>query len=266
MIPYIGGKSYLSSFIISHFPTDYETRTYCEVFGGGGWVLFKKKPSYLEVYNDLNSELVNLFRVIRDSYPEFQHRAEWTLHSREMFKEALKRLEDDDFLSDVERAMHYATRRMQTFAGGNTTGWAYAVTANKVYSGKWLPFLKRLELINSRLKKVEVECLDFERIIRKYDGKNTLFYLDPPYVEKEFYYNNATVDFRIEDHKRLNELLRHVKGLFMVSYYDHPLVRKLYKGYRIVEKTASKHSCGSVGKNREGFTKPKSKELIIMNY
>lgn len=85
MIPYIGGKSYLANWIISQFPKGYEQLSYCEVFGGGGWVLFKKETSNIETYNDLNKNLVNLFRIIRDNYKAFEHRAEWSLHSREMY-------------------------------------------------------------------------------------------------------------------------------------------------------------------------------------
>ena len=76
MIPYFGGKSYTARWIISNFPKDYKDLTYCEVFGGGGWVLFKKKPSAVEIYNDLNRELVNLFLVIRDHHKEFAHHVE----------------------------------------------------------------------------------------------------------------------------------------------------------------------------------------------
>jgi DNA adenine methylase len=151
MIPYIGGKSYLSSWIISNFPENYKEQTYCEVFGGGGWVLFKKDPSYVEIYNDLNSHLVNLFRVIRDNYEEFNHRAQWSLHSRELYIEAREKLKDDKFMSELEKAMYYSIEQVQSFSGRG--GWGYVITAKKVVSGKWLPFLKRLELINARLKK-----------------------------------------------------------------------------------------------------------------
>jgi DNA adenine methylase len=105
MLPYIGGKSYLANWIIDSFPEKYKEMSYCEVFGGGGWVLFKKEPSYVETYNDLNKNLVNLFRIIRDNYEEFAHRAEWCLHSREMWEEARKKLADDKFINDVEKAM-----------------------------------------------------------------------------------------------------------------------------------------------------------------
>ena len=265
MIPYIGGKSYLANWIISNFPTNYTEMSYCEVFGGGGWVLFKKEPSYLETYNDLNNNLVNLFRVIRDNYEAFEHRAEWSLHSREMYQEAVSKLKDDKFLSDVERAMHYVLYKTQTFSAGNSTSWGYAITSDKIISGKWLPFIKRLQLINARLKRVQIECLDFERVIRKYDGKKTIFYLDPPYVGVEHYYRTNNVNFKFEDHERLAKILARIKGKFLLSYYDGELVRKLYGKYRILEKEAAKHSCG-ITKFSKIKKKPKSKELIIMNY
>ena len=265
MIPYIGGKSYLASWIISNFPEEYPALTYCEVFGGGGWVLFKKEPSYVEIYNDLNRDLVNLFTVIRDNYAEFSHRAEWSLHSREMFKEAIIKLKEDDFISSVEKAMYYALLRVQTFAGGNSKSWAYQITADKISSGKWLPFIRRLELINARLKRVQIECLDFGNIIERYDGKKTLFYLDPPYVEAEHYYNIQGVNFGSQDHERLAKLLKKIKGRFVLSYYEHPEVRKLYNGYKIITKDSVKHSCGIV-KGRISKTKPKAIELLIKNY
>ncbi len=263
MIPYIGGKSYLASWIISNFPKDYKERTYCEVFGGGGWVLFKKPASYLEVYNDLNSDLVNLFTIIRDNYNEFKHKAEWSLHSREMYIEAKEKLGNDEFLNDLERAMYYAINRVQSFAGNG--GWAYSVTAKKIISGKWLPFLKRLDLINSRLKRVQIECLNYQTVIEKYDRPTTLFYLDPPYVDKESYYNTKEVAFGREDHIKLASILKKIKGKFILSYYEHPLIDELYGEFRIIKKRTSKHSSG-ITINSKRKTKPKSVELLIMNY
>ena len=264
MIPYIGGKSYLANWIIQNFPNDYEKKTYVEVFGGGGWVLFKKPESYLEVYNDSNSQLSNLFRIIRDNYEEFAHRSEWSLHSREMYIEAREKLKDDKFLSDVEKAMHYAVNKCQSFSGKG--GWAYAVTTDKMYSGKWLPFLKRMQLINARLKKVQIECLSFEQLIPKYDSPNTLFYVDPPYVDVESYYDTAEVKFRRAEHEALAKLLKKIKGRFVLSYYEHPVVRELYSDFRIITKNSVKHSAGATRARGKGVVKPKSIELLIMNY
>ncbi|MGE5353924.1 MAG: DNA adenine methylase [Acidobacteriota bacterium] len=261
MIPYIGGKSYLANWIISNFPSDYKSKTYCEVFGGGGWVLFKKEPSFVEIYNDLNSDLVNLFKTIRDNYPKFSHMAEWTLHSREMFQEATKKLQQDEFLSETERAINFATNRTQSFVGtGNS--WGYQIRAHAATSGQWLPFLKRMELINARLKRVQIECLDFEKIIKKYDTPDTLFYLDPPYVDAEKYYD---IPFTMEDHERLASLLKNIKGKFVLSYYDHPFIREQYSGYQILTKEVSKHSYGMTV-NAKSKERPKGKEVLILNY
>lgn len=265
MLPYIGGKSYLASWIISKFPENYRKLSYCEVFGGGGWVLFKKDLSNIETYNDLNKNLVNLFRVIRDNYKEFEHRAQWSLHSREMYDEARKRLADDKFLSDLEKAMHYALIKCQTFSAQNSPSWGYGVISPKLYSGKWLPFLKRLSLINARLKRVQIECLDFERLIAKYDRPDTLFYLDPPYVDVEYYYNVAGVDFQRKDHERLAAILKQIKGKFVLSYYKHPLVKQLYGGHNIAVKITSKHSAG-ITINSKTKIKPKATEWLITNY
>lgn len=263
MIPYLGGKSRIASWIIPQFPSNYQDLTYCEVFGGGGWVLFKKEESRLEVYNDLNSQLVNLFKMIRDNFEEFQHRAEWSLHSREMYYEAREKMKGDKFLSGIEKAMHYAIERVQSFSGSG--GWAYQITADKVVSGKWLPFLKRLSLINARLKRVQIECLDFEELIKKYDSKQTLFYLDPPYVDCEFYYDAPGVKFRKEDHERLASVLKRIKGKFVLSYYDHDFVKHLWKNYTVLSKDTVKHSLGST-RALKHRSKPSAKELLILNY
>ncbi len=263
MIPYIGGKSQLAKWIIAQFPPEYQSLTYVEVFGGGGWVLFKKEGSNLEVYNDLNSQLVNLFTVIRDQYPDFSHLCQWTLHSREMYLEAHKKVKENKFNSDIEKALQYAIRRVQSFSGSG--GWGYAVQVHKPVSGMWLPFLRRLQLINARLKRTQIECLDFENCIKKYDSPNAFFYLDPPYVNAEKYYNAPGVSFTLEDHKRLAALLNNLQGKFILSYYDDPLIRELYSGHRMLEKSGVKSSRGMT---KQSCKKPRpvSKELLILNY
>ena len=263
MLPYIGGKSFLAGWIISNFPEDYRKMHYVEPFGGGGWVLYKKDESYLEVYNDLNSQLVNLFEVIRDNYSEFAGRAEWCLHSREMYLEAREKLKDDKYLTDIEKAIHYAVNKCQSFSGNG--GWGYATTSIKFANGKWLPFLKKMELINARLKKVQIECLDFGAVIEKYDHSNTLFYMDPPYMDVEYYYNAPGIKFKTEDHLRLLDYLKNIKGKFSLSYYDHPQVVKYYDGYNIIKKNTVKHSTGTT-KRTTHIERPKGTELLIMNY
>lgn len=264
MIPYIGGKYRLTNWIISNFPENYQKMSYCEVFGGAGWVLLKKDQSNLEIYNELNSVLTNLFRVVRDNYHEFKFKANWSLHSRNMFLEACERLKNDNYLGEVDEALYYAIKQAQSFSGtGNS--WGYIKDGTKKRSSMWLPFLNRLEDVNARLQPVQIENLDFEDAIKKYDSENTLFYLDPPYVETEHYYKNSMVNFTLKDHERLADILKQIKGKFILSYYDHLIVKKLYNGFRIEVKQSVKSSYG-VTKDSKNKTRPRSTELLIMNY
>ena len=173
-----------------------------------------------------------------------------------MFEFAKERLSDEKFLLQTERAIHYAIQKVQSFSGTGSS-WAYRISAPK-FSGKWLPFLNRFELINARLKKVQIECLDFEKVISKYDSKFILFYLDPPYIGGERYYKTNDVNFNLEDHKRLVHVL---KNKFILSYYDHNFVRANYKGFNMISKEVPKYS---VGNFKHGIQqhKPIGRELL----
>jgi len=258
MLPYIGGKFHLASWIISHFPKNYKEMTYVEPFGGAGWVLFKKQPSKVEVYNDLNKDLVNLFRQIRDNYDRLSWMLYWTLHSRDMYYESLKKLKNRDFKDDIERAYHTAVVYTQCFRGKAGAGWAYHV--KRVTSSR--AFLNRLPSIRERLSNVQIECRDFQEVIETYDSENTLFYIDPPYFGKEKEY---PVEFTEKDHIRLYETLKEVKGKWLLSYYPHPKILELYKDYVIHERQTVIHSKG-ITKNSRSKERPKVKEILIMNY
>ena len=265
MLPYIGGKSRLSKWIIENFPEDYRKMTYVEVFGGGGWVLYKKEPSVVEIYNDLNETLVTLFKVIRDNFEVFHHQAQWTLHSRQIFEEALRKIREDKFDCDVEKALAKAIAQVQSFAGEGTS-WGYNIHSRdkKTVSVKWMPFIRKLRLINARLKNVQIENLDFERLIRKYDRETTLFYIDPPYVSTEYYYNHDKTLFTKDDHIRLANLLKEIRGKFILSYYKHPLILELYKDYKILFRSTRKSSAGTTKDTKKPF--PEATEMLILNY
>ncbi len=260
MIPYVGGKSQIANWVIGHFPADFKSRTYVEVFGGAGWVLFRKPPSRNEIYNDFDKNLVNLFLSIRDRFDEFKERAEWTLQGRAIFEVARAKLKAGQFRDDVEWAIWYAISKTQSFAGhGNTYG--YSLKPDNPTRG-WSAFLDRLEAIQERLRKVNIECLDFGRLIEKYDSPNTFFYVDPPYFGVEDYY---AAPFAREDHARLAELLRKIKGRFALSYYPCPEINRLYKGFKVARKTAIKSSYG-VTRNSASKVRPRSTEILITNY
>jgi len=258
MIPYIGGKYYLAKWIVDHFPKDYQKMTYVEPFGGAGWVLLKKEPSRCEVYNDLNEDLVNLFTVIRDNRREFLSKAKWTFHSRKMFSNAKEKIKSSKFGDVTDRAIHYALSRVISFSGTGTTYGFWKIGR----SSSWNAFLKRLLKLRGRFQTMQMECLDFEKVIEKFDSEHTLFYLDPPYVDAEHYYKTG---FGMKDHKRLAELLKNIKGKFVLSYYPHPTLDELYKDFEKITKEVPKHSCG-ITKNFKSRVKPKATEMLIRNF
>jgi DNA adenine methylase len=256
MIPYIGGKFYQANWIISNFPKNYKDMTYVEVFGGAGWVLFKKEPSKVEVYNDLNENLVNLFTTLRDNFEEFRRRAFWVLHSRSMFEEAKRKFLNNNFKDDIDRALSYAILLTQSF-NTNMKSWRYAVRQRKI---NWNGFFNRLEKIRNRLINVYIENLDFENVIKKYDTENTLFYIDPPYLlennKKNRYY---FIEWDLKEHERLLKVVKKIKGKFIISYYEHPTILEWYSEFNIIKKNFAKLS------QKKG-KKDKGKEILILNY
>ena len=112
---------------------------------------------------------------------------------------------------------------------------------------------------------MQIECLDFEKIIEKYDTKNTLFYVDPPYIGGERYYKTKEVEFKQEDHERLAHVLKRIKGKFILSYYDHEIVRRNYKGFKIIIKDVPKYCVGNF-RNEIKQHKPIGHELLVINY
>ena len=228
--PWIGGKKALRDIIVQLFPLHYER--YIEVFGGGGWVLFHKNPNDFEVYNDFNSLLVNLYRCVREHPRELMEALRYVLNSREDFEYVRKILAIDSTASDVQRAAWFYQIIRHSYASGLTS---YGAQPHDL----WADF-PLIEQAYRRLAKVVVENRDFEQLIRQYDRPESFFYLDPPYYGAEGYYKNVgEKGFTLVDHLRLWDILLRVKGKFLLSYNDHPVIRALYNvpGFHIIEVT-----------------------------
>lgn len=244
-IPWIGGKRALCKEILARFPSQLPTR-YVEVFGGAAWVLFGKEVAsgQIEVYNDLDGNLVNLFRCVKYHCSALQEELTWLLSSRQQFLDYREQLGMHG-LTDIQRAARFYYLLKVSF-GANFKIFA---TSPK------MPNLNMLPKIQARLQHVIIEQRDFAALIRTYDRPGALFYVDPPYLGSEELY---TVSFTQDDHQRLAQTLRQIKGKFILSYNDTPLVRSLYKGYRI----------DAVTRRNELPAKSKSTfaEVIIRNY
>lgn len=256
-IAWIGGKRLLRKTIIALMP---EHKTYVEVFGGGGWVLFGKQPSAIEVYNDLNTNLVTLYRVVRAMLPLFIKRLEALLASRDEYNTFQQALKTGDFESDIDRAIAFYYCIKNSFGSGITTGWAFSPTQppRKCVT-------EDLELAHERLKNVYIDNLSFDRLIPNWDRAETLFYCDPPYYMlldlggRDYY----QCSFTREDHARLRDTLSGIKGKFILSYDDHPDVRKLYEGFNLTEVAGGVRYTMN---NRPGCQSRVKPELIIMNF
>lgn len=246
-ISWIGGKKLLRNKIIEQFPRSGSFDRYIEVFGGAGWVLFAKdKHANMEVYNDVNGELVNLFRIVKYHPEALQKELDSLLMSREVFFDELHR--NTRGITDIQRAARYFILIKESFG---TSLDSFGVSPKNMQNA--VEFLSRA---SARLNSVVVENLDFEQLIKTYDRETALFYLDPPYYEAEKYYPDR---FNLEDHKRLREALRRIKGKFVLSYNDCPEIRELYKDCVIAEVERQDNLVAKVGGRRY-------RELIIKNF
>lgn len=245
-ISWIGGKKLMRKVILEQFPEAGSFDRYIEVFGGAGWILFAKEShAKIEVYNDINGQLVNLFRVVKYHPEALQKELDWILMSREQFFDALQ---DTKGLTDIQRAAKFWIAIKESFGSDCCS---FGVRPKNIEDG--IAFLRET---SKRLRKVVIENVDFEQLIKTYDRKAALFYLDPPYYNAEKYYPDR---FQPEDHMRLKNALEKIQGKFILSYNDCPEIRELYQGYRIIESDRNDNLASKTKARRY-------RELIIKNY
>lgn len=250
LINWIGGKRLLRARINELIPA--KIGSYIEPFGGGGWVLFyKDKWANIEVYNDLDSRLVNLFRCVKFHPDELIKEYRWMLTSRKMFSETL----NCNAYTDIQKAAKFLYLISRSFGGaGRHFGTARKATGSiKSHNN----ILERIIAIHNRLDRVIIENLDFKDIIQRYDYEDAFFYLDPPYTSGVGYETTSTEDF---DHEGLRDCLSKIKGKFLLSYDDSPKVRELYKNFEMIEVQRQK------GINNKTTKDNVYKELLIANY
>lgn len=245
-ISWIGGKKLLRKKILSEFPENGTFERYIEVFGGAGWVLFaSERHAKMEVYNDINGNLVNLFRCTKYHPEELQKELEFGLMSREIFFDAKEQVEARG-LTDIQKAARFYIVIKESFG---TDLQSFGVRPKNMHTAR-----ENIQQVSERLQNVVIENVDFERLLKTYDKKKALFYLDPPYYKAEKYYSDR---FMIEDHVRLKKALEKISGKFILSYNESDYIRNLYRDYKIIEVDRSHNLV------RE---KPRYKELLIKNF
>ena len=239
-IGWIGGKKLLRDQIIMRFPEN--IGRYVEVFGGAAWVMLRKdKHAPLEVYNDADGNLVNLFRCVKYHASELQRELEWVINARETFTAC----REQPGLTDIQRAARFFTLIKISYGSDRRS---YGCASRPGVAAT----IELLSDVQARLANVVVEHKDFEDLIKVYDSPDALFYCDPPYFGTERYYDGS---FAKTDHERLRRVLDKIEGRFILSYNDCAEIRGLYNGYTVEAVSRSNN-----------LTSGRYYEVLIRNY
>ena len=249
ILKYAGGKWRISEWIISHFP---EHKIYLEPFFGSGAVFFKKEPAYIETINDINGDIVNLFRVCRETPYQLAKAINLTPFSRQEFQECYETSDDP-----VERARRTLVRYHQSFGTCNSSKNSWRNVQS--YGGPrcatmWNDLPEIIMECCFRLKNAQIECTDAVTLIERYTDPNTLIYCDPPYLttlRKPRIYSNEMSE---DQHLVLLEALRKSTAKVVISGYDSNLYNEKLHGWR----TDEIRTTAQMGKYRT--------EKIWMNY
>ncbi|MGO9113275.1 MAG: DNA adenine methylase [Thermoguttaceae bacterium] len=238
---------------------------YCEPFAGSAAVLLNREPSPVETYNDIDGEVANFFRVLRDQKDGLIEAIGLTPFSREEFYRAVSVNGNARQLPDLERARLFFVRARQARTGLAQTAslgrWANCKNTSRAgMSGvvsRWLGSVEDLPEVALRLLRVQIENRPAIELIKLYDGEDTLFYCDPPYVHSTRGDAKA-YGFEMKDaeHRDLARSLSCIRGKAAVSGYKCDLMDELYKGWRCEE--APPKTCHSIKKVRT--------EALWMNY
>ncbi len=209
---------------------------YCEPFAGSAAVLLNREPSPVETYNDIDGEVVNFFRVLRDEPDELIRLIALTPFSREEYHKAIE--SESANLSSLEKARYFYVKARQTRTGLAQTAslgrWANCKDTSRAgMSGvvsRWLGGVEALADIANRLLRVQIENRPAIDIIRLYDGPGTLFYCDPPYLHATRGDSNAYgFEMDIAQHRAFANAVKACKAKVAVSGYDHPLMDELFE-------------------------------------
>jgi DNA adenine methylase len=220
VIPWIGGKRRLAPMLLPLFP---DHACYVEPFCGAAALYWLKEPSDVEVLNDINGELVNLYRVVKHHLEEFLRQFKWALTSRQIYQ--WQQITEPATLTDIQRAARFFYLQKLAF-GGRVDGQTFGTATT---SGPRLNLLRLEEDLSAahlRLSDTTIEHLAWREVIRKYDRPHTLFYCDPPYWQTEGY----GVDFPLDEYAGLAELARQMDGTMIISVNDHPDMRAAFDG------------------------------------
>lgn len=225
-IKWFGGKQPHLARLLRFIPKRH--KSFIEVFGGGACVLIAKEPAALDVYNDLDSRLVNFYRVLRDpdQFKEFQRQANLVPYSREESEDAALRGYGND---PVENALTFFIIMRMSYSA-SSTGWSRDTHNRQCSSLAYISAVDRLFEVHTRLRTVQIEKLSFQQVLEDYDYPEALFYLDPPYLQETRKSGSYEIEMISSQHAVLCNRLRRLKGMAFLSGY-------INQTYKILEDT-----------------------------
>lgn len=238
-----------------------EHKCYVEPFAGGLWVLLNKNKSSVEVINDINEDLINFYRIVRNNYEDFKKALKYLVPSRQMFEEYVNMgSEDLNKMSNIERAVRFLyinrcshSGRMQNF------GYSNSRRSNLCCLTDDIDLI--IDQIHGRIKDAYIECWDYKKIIERYDERlnskekqNVLFYFDPPYHETYDYEGNGI------DLTEFSQKLNAMNSKWILTINKTSLTEEIFEKYNITRVSISE-TIANLGKNSKI-----REELIITNY
>lgn len=252
VLRYPGSKWNLASRIVGMIP---DHKSYLEPYFGSGAVLFSKNPSPMETINDLDGDVVNLFRMIRTHPDELSTALYLTPYAEEEYNRAYLREETDD---DIEKARKMLIRSLQShgFSTYRKVGWKIDVQGREhSYAVKhWNEVPEIIKQAADRLKQVQIHQTDAIELIKRFNFESVFMYLDPPYMLETRTRKQYHHEMEDEDHEKLLHTIRNSKARIMISGYDSELYNQKLQGWNRYEFNAT----AEMGLKR--------KEVIWTNY
>jgi DNA adenine methylase len=249
-IIWVGGKTKLAEWIVSLMPPHH---MYIEPFAGSLAVLFAKNPSPSELVNDLDGDLINFWRVLRDRSRQLVRKLEMTPYARDEYYLSFEPTDDP-----LERARRFFVLNHQAFASRvyGQSGWhrptpKQSSSPARMYHRR----IAQLRAAAERLKDVMIEHDDALAVIRRYDADNVCFYVDPPYLNVR---DVQPYKVRLQDHTELLETLRTCKGKVILSGYWNTIYDEALKDWPRLDRQAVVTSPRS--------ERPKVIESVWLNY
>ena len=235
LLKYPGAKNRIAPWIIKHIPPH---KVYCEPFLGSGAVFLNKEPAYNEILNDLDDDIYNFFKAVRENPEGLCKLIEATPYSRTEYSATYM----DEPVSDLERARRFAVKCWQGFGCGNKykNGYRRGIGATSPNPAKsWARLPETIQFAAERLKNAQIEHKDALELISDLYGKDTFIYIDPPYLQdtrKKYLYNHEMTD---EQHMKLLKIAKESSCKIMISAYENELYNTELIGWRKEHKSTT---------------------------